>query len=68
MTAGVQLIQRFWALTSSPVPGDPFKGYLNAFLIVAMMACVAIILFEAVRRWLGPAVGSPLPSRKAAEA
>jgi carbon starvation protein len=68
MTAGVQLIQRFWALTSSPVPGDPFKGYLNAFLIVAMMACVAIILWEAVRRWFGPAVGSPVPSQKAAEA
>jgi carbon starvation protein len=60
MTAGVQLIQRFWLLTKSPVPGDPFRGYLNAFLIVAMMACVAIILWEAARKWLGPAVGSPV--------
>jgi carbon starvation protein len=55
MTAGVQLIQRFWLLTSSPVPGDAFKGYLNVFLIVSMMLMVAIILFESVRKWLGPA-------------
>jgi carbon starvation protein len=66
MTAGVQLIQRFWALTSSTVPGDPFKGYLNVSLIVAMMVCVAIILWESLRRWLSPTV--PLPSDKAAEA
>jgi carbon starvation protein CstA len=68
MTAGVQLIQRFWALGQSPVAADSFKGYLNAFLIVAMMVSVAIILWESVRRWLGPTAPSPIPSGKAAEA
>jgi carbon starvation protein len=55
MTAGVELIQRFWALTGSSVPGDSFKGYLNVFLIVSMMLMVVIIVFESVRRWIGPA-------------
>jgi carbon starvation protein len=54
MTAGVQLLERFWALTKSTAPGDPFKGYLNCFLIVGMMICVAIILWESFRRWIGP--------------
>ncbi len=62
MTAGVQLIQRFWALTSSSVPGEPFKGYLNTFLIVGMMICVAIILWESFRRWIGPRVQSGIAS------
>ncbi|MBI4442469.1 MAG: carbon starvation protein A [Acidobacteria bacterium] len=52
MTAGVQLIQRFLELAYSPVPSDSFKGYLNVFLILAMMVCVTIILTEAVRKWL----------------
>ena len=68
MTAGVQLIQRFLVLGQSPVASDSFKGYLNAFLIVAMMISVAIILWESVRRWIGPTARSPLPSGKAAEA
>jgi carbon starvation protein len=62
MTAGVQLIGRFWALTRSAAPGDPFKGYLNTFLIVAMMICVAIILWESVRRWIGPSVPAEFPT------
>jgi len=41
---------------------------LNAFLIVAMMISVAIILWESIRRWLGPTARSPLPTGKAAEA
>ena len=57
MTAGVQLIQRFLDLAN----------YLNVFLIVAMMLCVAIILTEAVRKWIGPAVRTPLPSREIAQ-
>jgi carbon starvation protein len=48
MTAGVQLIQRFWA-------DQNFKGYMNVFLILSMMLMVAIILFESVRKWFGPA-------------
>jgi len=68
MTAGVQLIQRFLDLAHSPVASDSFKGYLNAFLIVAMMISVAIILWESIRRWLGPTARSPLPTGKAAEA
>jgi len=69
-SAGFQLIGRFMLLGKSPVPSDSFKGYLNVFLIIAMMLCVLIILAEAVRKWLGPAVRSatPLPSGKAAEA
>jgi carbon starvation protein len=68
MTAGVQLIQRFYAMGQSAVPSESFQGYLNVFLIVAMMVCVVIILTEAVRKWLGPGLGSPVPSGKAAEA
>jgi carbon starvation protein len=68
MTAGVQLIQRFIALAGSGAPGAAFRGYLNAFLIVAMMISVAIILFESVRRWIGPTVGSRVASGEAAEA
>ena len=62
MTAGFQLLERFWALTKSTVPGDPFKGYLNCFLIVAMMICVAIILWESFRRWIGPPLRSEVSS------
>jgi carbon starvation protein len=70
MTAGFQLIERFWALTKSTVPGDPFKGYMNVFLIIAMMVCVAIILWESFRRWIGPPLqtelSSPSPAADAA--
>jgi carbon starvation protein len=65
MWAGIQLIQRFLDLARSS-PADSFKGYLNVFLIVAMMVSVAIILFESVRRWLGPSVRSPIPAGKPA--
>jgi carbon starvation protein len=68
MTAGVQLIQRFLAMGQSPVASDSFKGYLNAFLIVAMMISVAIILWESIRRWIGPTASSPVPSGNTAEA
>ncbi len=54
MSAGVQLISRFWALTTSTVAGESLKGYMNTFLIVAMIACVVIILWESVRHWLDP--------------
>jgi carbon starvation protein len=67
-SAGVQLIQRFMVLAHSPSPADSFKGYLNVFLIVAMMLCVAIILFEAVRKWIGPVMPTRLPAEKTAEA
>jgi hypothetical protein len=59
------LIQRFLDLARSS-PADSFKGYLNVFLIVAMMVSVAIILWESVRRWLGPSLRSPIPSGKPA--
>ena len=65
MSAGFQLIQRFLDLAHSS-PADSFKGYLNVFLIVAMMLSVAIILWESVRRWLGPSLPSPLASGKPA--
>ena len=67
-SAGLQLIDRFLVLGRSPVSGDSFKGYLNVFLIIAMMLCVAIILVEALRHWIGPVARTPLPSGKAAEA
>jgi len=67
MAAGVQLIQRFVDMAQSS-PADSFKGYLNAFLIVAMMVSVAIILWESVRRWLGPSSPSAVPAGKPAEA
>jgi carbon starvation protein len=67
-SAGLQLIDRFMILAHSPQPSDSFKGYLNVFLIIAMMLCVAIILVEALRHWIGPVARTPLPSGKAAEA
>jgi len=67
-SAGLQLIDRFMLLAHSPTPSDSFKGYLNVFLIIAMMLCVAIILFESVRKWIGPAARRPLPSGQIAEA
>ena len=67
-SAGVQLIERFWELARSPLPSDSFKGYLNVFLIVAMMLCVAIILFEVVRKWVGPVARPPLPTEEPAKA
>ena len=41
---------------------------LRVHLIIAMMICVAIILIEALRKWIGPVVRTPLPSGEAAEA
>jgi carbon starvation protein len=67
MAAGFQLIQRFVAMAQSS-PTDSFKGYLNAFLIVAMMISVAIILWESFRRWIGPSAPSTVPAGKPAEA
>jgi hypothetical protein len=52
----------------SPVASESFTGYLNVFLIVSMMVCVVVILFEAIRKWLGPASGSPVPAEKPLEA
>jgi carbon starvation protein len=57
MTAGVELIQRFWA-------DQNFKGYLNVFLIISMMLMVVIILFESVRKWIGPANRAPVGASK----
>jgi carbon starvation protein len=47
MTAGYQLLERFWALTKSTV---------------GMMICVAIILWESFRRWISPPLRSEMPS------
>jgi carbon starvation protein len=68
MTAGVELIQRLLVMGRSPVASESFTGYLNVFLIVSMMVCVVVILFEAIRKWLGPASGSPVPAEKPLEA
>ncbi|OFW00083.1 MAG: carbon starvation protein CstA [Acidobacteria bacterium RIFCSPLOWO2_12_FULL_54_10] len=69
MTAGVQLIQRFLVMGQSSVPADSFKGYLNVFLIVAMMICVTIILIEAIQRWMRPpSSADALPAGEAAKA
>jgi carbon starvation protein len=61
MTAGVELMQRFWAMGG-------FKGYLNVFLIMSMMAMVVIILFESARKWLGPGAPSTLTTPSPVEA
>jgi len=66
-TAGYQLIGRFLEMGKSPIPSESFKGYLNVALIVAMMVCVAIILTEAIRKWMGPVARTPIPSEKPAE-
>ena len=69
ITAGFQMIQRFLVMGKSPIAAESFKGYLNVFLILAMIVCVAIILTEAVRRWINrPPRSDAVPSGEAAQA
>jgi carbon starvation protein len=54
MTAGYALVfHRF--LPMARTAGDPaavFKGSLNAWLTILMVACVAVILVDTARRWV----------------
>ena len=69
ITAGFQMIQRFLVMGKSPIAAESFKGYLNVFLILPMIVCVAIILTEAVRRWINrPPRSDAVPSGEAAQA
>jgi carbon starvation protein len=38
-------------LPMTKVPATQFKGYLNTTVTVMMMACVLIVLFDAIPRW-----------------
>jgi len=51
MTAGVQMIPQFLARVSAGV-WSPLKGGLNIGLIVFVMACVLLLLLQALARWL----------------
>jgi carbon starvation protein len=42
----------FWPMATGLRPEMQFQGYMNTFLTVLMMVCVAIILVAATRRWI----------------
>ena len=42
----------FWPMATGLRPDMHFQGYMNTFLTVLMMVCVAIILVAATRRWI----------------
>jgi carbon starvation protein len=54
MTAGYQLVfHRFLPMARTATdPAMVFKGSLNAWLTIIMVACVAIILIDMTRRWI----------------
>jgi len=47
------------------IPMGGFQGYLNAFLIFAMMGCVFVVLGESGRRWWAVATGKVVVGRAA---
>jgi len=52
VTAGVLSVRdNFWPMTAHPEAGVRIQGYVNSGLTVVMLACVAVILVAAVRRW-----------------
>jgi carbon starvation protein len=54
MTAGYQLVfQRFLPMARTATDrATVFKGSLNAWLTILMVACVAVILVDMTRRWI----------------
>lgn len=51
LTAGGKMIPQFVDLTQRGVWG-PYKGTLNVGLMVFVMACVGVLLLQAVSRWI----------------
>jgi carbon starvation protein len=52
LTAGVLSVRdNFWPMAVGPALELQFQGYLNTALTVVMMACVVVILANAVWRW-----------------
>ena len=52
MTAGCQMIARYYAAASSPA--GTWKEWLNVALIVVMLLCVITVLLDSVRAWMNP--------------
>jgi carbon starvation protein len=68
LTAGVLSIRdNFWPMAIGPDASRNFQGYLNVGLTVVMMACVLIVLANAVWKWMqvlsGRAAPVPEPAR-----
>jgi carbon starvation protein len=60
LTAGVLSIKNiFWPLTSQP--GQVFAGYLDSVLMSIFIVGVALVVFDAVRRWFLAFNGAPAP-------
>jgi len=60
VVAGILSIRDiFWPLTGQP--GREITGYLDSLLMVAFIAGVILVLFDAIRRWIATARGAPLP-------
>ncbi|MCC6418183.1 MAG: carbon starvation protein A [Gemmataceae bacterium] len=60
MTAGVQMVERFFVMAGRP--GEQVRGILNLSLTLFVMLAVAAVLFIAVSRWLA-VVGKLVPVR-----
>jgi carbon starvation protein len=56
VTGGIQLITDvFWPLTSlTDNPPEVFRGYLDTTLTIIMLACLAVFMADAVRKWTKP--------------
>jgi carbon starvation protein len=62
LTAGYLSVKDiFWPMAVGPNPAVHVQGYLDSVLTVIMMACVIVILFTSVRRWIAVGRG-PAPA------
>jgi carbon starvation protein len=51
-TAAFQMVTTtFWKWTQSAIPGERIRGWVDIGLSVFIVACVGVIIFEAVREW-----------------
>ena len=52
------MTDRFFPMAK--IPGKELQGYLNGVVTLVMMACVIVILIDAVPRWLRVVTGGRL--------
>jgi carbon starvation protein len=66
VTAGVLSVRdNFWPMATGPNPALHTQGYVNSVLTCTMLACVAVILVVAARRWVAVARGGQVASAEA---
>jgi len=51
LTAGVQMIQRFWMQAQGGGPAGS-RAWMNLILTAVMLACVVVVLADSIRVWL----------------